>query len=143
MSFLGKSCVVLSMLTMSSCVTMADNDFELEVPKGQQIKVVDESRKPVETKLGGISQREFEANIGRRITIEGVAVNSKPYSYVYVDYHIYIPSGDEFFWPPYLEGQRVKITGTPVVMKHSKNVYDLRNARKKYFFEAESYTLSE
>ena len=63
---------------------------------------------PDKVKVFDITKKEFERQAGSSITVEGIAVNSKPYCYVDVGFFVYLPTDKKFFWPPYLVGKTVK-----------------------------------
>ena len=91
-----------------------------------------------------ISMTEFEANHGKTITLEGLAVNAKPHSYLFTGYHVYIHSEDLFFWPKYIQGQVVKVTGRPIVVADDELEYaQITDVRKRYFFIVDSWTLKD
>jgi len=84
---------------------------------------------------------EFEASHGKTITLQGLAVNDKPYSYLYSGYHIHIHTDDVFFWPDYLEGEKVEVTGKAIVVKDSELEYaQIKDYRTRYFFIVDSWT---
>ena len=62
-----------------------------------------------------ISRSQFEefAKAGKSVSFEGLAVNAKPLSYLFMEYHVYLISDRAFFWPPRMIGQRMRVTGVP------------------------------
>jgi hypothetical protein len=135
--------ILLMSLALTACEeeklydhTIVVEEVELEQPPPGNIDEFDLWRY--------ITKEDFEAQNGNVITIEGMAVNSKPMSYVYVtSYHIFLIADYQytFFWPPYLEGKRVRITGRAIV----KEEKDLRYAQttdyvRRYYLEVESWS---
>lgn len=95
-----------------------------------------------EVRWTGISKEEFEEMNGKTITIEGMAVNSKPLCYVYVtSFHILCESEDVFFWPPYIEGERVRVTGRAIVKEERELTYaQTTDYIRRYYFQVESWS---